>query len=109
MIGQRIALHAAKSWDADAIGFLLGLGIESFPSRRDLYPASCIVGVATIDYVRTSAAGFPEDQRKWFFGPFGWFLSDVREFATPIPATGRLGLWRLDADQEYLVRDKVAA
>jgi hypothetical protein len=94
MIGKSIALHAAKSWDGDGISYLCNLGIEH-PGRRDLYPSSCIVGVATIDYVRTSAEGFPEDQRKWFFGPFGWYLSNIRILPVTVPATGKLGLWHV--------------
>ena len=49
-IGERFAMHAAKSWDDAAISFFIRLGIEH-PMRRELYPAGVITSVATIDRV----------------------------------------------------------
>lgn len=109
MIDQRIALHAAKSWDADAIGFFLKLGIDHFPARRDLYPAGAIIGVATIDRVVTEARTLAPDQARWFFGEFGWILTDVRPLSAPIPMKGAQGLRHLAADVEALVVARVAA
>lgn len=102
-IGNRFALHAAKSMDKDAFTYFAKLGLTGYPQRYDLYPSSCIVGVATIDRVRS---GSPEDlprdlapeQRKWFFGPFGWILRDVRALAVPIPWKGAQGFRHLPAE-----------
>ena len=121
MIGQRIALHAAKSWDKKQIyprygterqdlltptGYLLALGLEP-PSRIETYAKSAIVGVATIDYVRTSAEGFPPELRRWFFGPFGWALRDVQVLPVTVPATGKLGLWTVADEDEAAVRAQI--
>lgn len=116
MIGQTIAIHAAKSWDdkrqyhvyVDAgriemktpIGFLLWHGFVPPWSRTELYPSSCIVGVATIDRIVTRPDTLDEDQRKWFFGPFGWVLTNVRRLEETIPASGKQGLWNVPPDLE---------
>jgi len=93
-IGQRFIIHAAKSWDADAIGFFLRLGLDGFPGRKDLYPSACVVGVATITRCVTKVDTLPPDQHRWYFGPCGWLLEDVRELAADdrIPWKGAQGL-----------------
>jgi len=35
---------------------------------------------------------------RWFSGPFGWVLDDVRTLAKPIPCKGQRGLWDLPAE-----------
>jgi ASCH domain len=102
-IGQRFALHAAKSWDDDAVGFMLKLGVDHAPARRDLYPAGAIVGVATIDRVVTVDRTLADDQKRWFFGEYGWILTDVVAFRDHLSATGKQGLWTLTEDQENWV------
>ena len=102
MIEQRIALHAAKSWDDDAISFFIKLGIEH-PHRKDLYTAGAIVGVATIDRVVTTDKTIADDQKRWFFGEYGWLLKDVRPLKSPIPATGRQKLWTMSPEIEGAV------
>lgn len=101
MIGKRFALHAAKSFDDDAIGMFVQLGIEH-PARRSLYVSSAIVGVATIDRIVTSPRTLGA-QARWFFGPFGWVLSDVRKLATPIEMKGAQGLRYLDEKIEAAI------
>ncbi len=125
MIGQQILLHAAKSWDdkklypvhvaaqqietMTPIGYLLYHGITAAPSRRDMYPSSSIVGIATIDRVVTKADTLPEDQRRWFFGPFGWVLTNVLSLPRPVPCKGGLGLWNVRDDIVAEVREMAAA
>lgn len=43
------------------------------------------------------------EQRRWFFGPIGYVLRDVRALATPVPCRGWQGLWTLDAETEAKV------
>ncbi len=100
MIGQQIALHAAKSFDDDGVPFLGTLGIEDRPTS---YVKSAIVGVATIDRVVTKDKTLPDDQRRWFFGPNGWILRDVVEIAQPIPWDGALSLWLVPPIVESLI------
>lgn len=110
LIDKFIAIHAAKSWDdrkifqieaelelATPIGYLLRYGYQP-PSRREIYTSGAIVGVARIDRVVTDPRKLAPDQQKWFFGPYGWVLTDVTRFDTPIPVSGKQGLWRVPDD-----------
>lgn len=115
MIGTTIALHAAKSWDADALGFFYKLAIEypglydlTAKAKRSRYPTSAILGVATIDRVVTEDRTLPADQKRWFFGAFGWILTDVRVLpVAPIPATGKLGLWTVGPDDDANIHEQL--
>jgi hypothetical protein len=54
-----------------------------------------IVAVAELhDVVRRSGA---TRFGRWFFGPFGFVLKNVRALPRPVPETGRLGLARASA------------
>jgi hypothetical protein len=33
---------------------------------------------------------------RWFFGPYGFVLDNVQPLHRPVPARGKLGLWRAD-------------
>jgi hypothetical protein len=50
----------------------------------------------------------PDDQRRWFFGPFGYVLRDVRALATPVPCRGWQGFWTLPDDIESAVNEQLA-
>jgi hypothetical protein len=112
LIDQRIALHAALSWDDGAIygpdrdqrpiGYLLSLGFDP-PARRQLYPSGALVATAIIDRVVTDKRTLTLEQERWFFGPYGWLLRDVQLLANPVTATGRLGLWTLPPELEQAV------
>jgi hypothetical protein len=128
MIEQRIALHAAKSWDGERrygpnkdltpIGLLLSFGLEP-PARIDLYAKSAIVGVATIDRVVTEGRTIRDDQRRWYFGSertpsaseetvYGWILRDV-QLLTPIPCAGKQGLWTVPDAIAATITEELAA
>jgi hypothetical protein len=114
MIGQRIALHAAKSWDDGAISFLIGLGLEP-PSAFRHYPHSVIVGTAVIDRVVTESRTLGR-QARWFFETradgkqnYGWILADKRKLEAPIPCSGKQGLWTVPPMVEGLIRSQGAA
>lgn len=121
MIGQTIAIHAAKSWDDKRvyqltlnkhtqlytpIGYLIALGFEP-PSRKESYAASAIVAIATIDRVVTKADTLEPDQRRWFFGPFGWVLTDMRRLEQPVPCGGKQGLWTVPAELEIGITEQL--
>lgn len=83
VLGQRIAIHAGKKRDDQ--GLILSQGIA--PPRE--LPLMAVVATALLaDVVSVS-----ED--RWFAGPWGWVLADVRVLAEPVPCKGALGLWRL--------------
>lgn len=118
MVGKRIAIHAAKSWDdkcvykimgdtVTPIGFFQRLGITHAPVRYDLYAASMIVGVATIGRVVTDVGTLSDRQSRWFFGEFGWVLTDRRKLQNPILCGGKQGLWTVDPIIEALIEGQL--
>lgn len=109
MIDQRIALHAAKSWDDAAIPFFMRLGIDWFPARRDRYAVSSIVAVATIDRIVTDKKRIRPGQQPWFFGEFGWVLTNVIRLREPVPMKGAQGLRELAPDINATVIERLAA
>jgi len=108
MIGHRIALHSAKSWDDDAMGFFLRLGLDGMPGRKELYPHSAVLGVATIDRVVTIDRTLPDNQKRWFFGPCGWILTDVIKLDIPVPCKGAQGLRELPPEVNSAVFAQLA-
>jgi hypothetical protein len=99
MIGQMIAIHAAKSWDDKGIKTFFDLGLDHFPARRDMFVTSAIVGVATIEFVVTPAEAdrLPLAQQRWFFGDYGWFIPKRVKLPKPIVCGGKQGLWTVDS------------
>lgn len=73
---------------------------------------SAVISVGTIDtVVGVGGAGIysplsnhlPRDQGRWYFGPIGYVLRDVRALATPVPCRGSLGFWTLPPGVELAV------
>lgn len=108
MIGQVIAIHAAKSWDADAITFFIGLDLHGFPSGRRDYTTSAIVGVATIDRIVTRPDALQDAQKRWFFGEYGWVLTHRIALPVPVPCAGKQGLWTISNEVDALVHEQLA-
>ena len=114
MIDQQIALHAAKSFDdkrgyhgMTPTGFLLSHGFINMPQRKRSFQNSAIVGVATIDRIVTKPDSLPDNQKRWFFGEYGWVLTNVICLPDPIPCRGFQGLWGLPADVETAIADAI--
>jgi hypothetical protein len=120
LLGERIAIHAGVApsstadhvRDADALLWIWQrAGV--IPNTGTMGPDSgCVVAVATIigwvegrtvvsapDY-EAEAVCHDGAESRWFMGPIGWLLHDVRTLATPIPARGKQGIWTVDADAE---------
>ena len=98
--GDLIAIHAGtrrdpREWEAAArIAAELGSCRRFEALDLDVYsaPYGAIVGVATLDEVRSTARG----DDSWFFGPLGWYLRDAVPFKTPVACKGAQGLWLPD-------------
>lgn len=114
VVGERIALHAGKSWPgpgsdrwfsfrmtAAQEGYLVtqhSPGVieyadvcdKSFTPIVDV-PLGSIALLATVRacyHIDNVIAGTP-----WSFGPWCWALEDIRRLREPIPAKGHQGLW----------------
>jgi hypothetical protein len=114
MIGQYLALHAAQKWDADGYGSITEITRNGVPALHE-HPAGVIVGVARLSHAIheddfdtfNDPASLPEDQRAWFFGPWGWMLDNVIAIE-PVHCKGAQGLWPLPPDVLALVRGRYA-
>jgi hypothetical protein len=120
LLGERIAIHAGVAPKAQAEGKRDEDDFVWIWQRAGVLPApggmgpdhGCIVAVATIvgwvegrsvvshpDY-EAEAVCHDGAESRWFMGPIGWLLHDVRTLAEPIPARGKQGIWTVGADAE---------
>lgn len=114
MIGERFAVHAAKSWSQPGqhkiieAGHHCGMQVE--------HVAGAVIGVATVKGVHRfdKAAGpagvagiIEEDQWPWTFGPWVIILEDVRAIAEPVRCRGFMGFWPLPFDVERQVLEQL--
>jgi hypothetical protein len=113
MIGQRFALHASREVDESVFERIAevapelcwrepdGVRWSGTEWIRTARITSAVLGVATVDrVVRESDGGLfrmdlADDQARWFFGPLGIVLRDVRMLAEPFTCKGALGFWSL--------------
>lgn len=109
IVGQRIALHAGKTYDYDGAKAIRSVH-PAMPTSADDHPLG-IVGVATV-----SAAMLAADARLahpglavWIFGPCCWVLADVISLPKPIPCKGAQGLWSMAEDVERQVDEALAS
>lgn len=126
--GKPFALHASREIDSSVYGRIFEIAPE-LPGRT---PAewgcrwhemsrvtSAVIAVATLDgevvdridrlRVRHWAdrmTELSEDQRRWFFGPIGYVLRDVRVLETPVPCRGWQGFWTLTPEIEAMVMER---
>lgn len=130
--GKPFAIHAAKTGDESVFNRAIEIAPELAPrgpyslSDARWYKlgriASAVIGVATIKRAviewtdgrivdSYGVCGGPEidlgDQRRWFFGPIGYVLRDVRALAEPVPCRGWQGFWRLDDETERRVHEQL--
>lgn len=101
-IGTRIALHASQQVDhgnAERVRALGGLSRISFNEGIRHTATGAIVATAKLEGYCTQSSS------RWFSGPIGWILSDVRKLEEPIPCKGQLGLWTVPDDIVEMIND----
>lgn len=113
-LGDLIALHAGKTWDADGAAWIR----DEFDVQPVQERAGTIVGVARlIGWSGPAGTNLQSERRaevdaalqsEWLFGPYGWVLGDVATIE-PIPWKGALGLWCLPDDLRAEVLTRYAA
>lgn len=105
IIGQRIALHASRTYDAEGevhVRETMGLDFDGRKCAR-----GAVVGAATlVGWTRKGGAcsspqvRTPIEQSRWFTGPIGWLLEERIALPRPIFCRGFQGLWELPHDVE---------
>lgn len=122
--GVPFALHASREIDPDVYDRIVEIAPELWGERDpigDWYRltriTSAVIAVATIDKVfegwdtetiaeyaseLCDSAGVPlgPKQVRWFFGPVGYVLRDVRALGEPVPCRGAQGFWHLTPEDE---------
>jgi hypothetical protein len=117
LLNTEIALHAGKTYDEDAFYSIREIAHVCPPSNPDC--PTGIVGVCrVVGWMRKDTPQqlrgmlgprVPAGQDRWFFGPCGWLLEDVRKLAHPIPCRGMQGLWPVPEAVEQEIRRQLAA
>lgn len=116
-VGQRIAIHAGKSYDPQWNGrsvYELGITPDQALPWTGFFVALATLGgwvTTTGDYCldgmpvqKRRAALEAANNDKFFVGPVGWVLTDVVALAMPIRASGAQRLWRVEPHDEVLLR-----
>ena len=127
--GEPFAIHASREIDESVYARIIEIApwlswTEVNREHAAWWPLSrittAIIGVATIEavvvhFTRTDGSAYAVDvatgtvrdlgdQRRWFHGPIGYVLRDVRALVTPIPCRGFQGFWTLTDDVSAKVR-----
>lgn len=101
MRDQYIALHSGQHWDDEGGGYIETVtGLTLPPS--EFHGAGEIFAVAKLSHwvneedfdTMQDPAALPEDQRPWFFGPWGWILTEFKAIE-PVKCRGFQKLWKL--------------
>lgn len=102
---NRLLIHSGKGWDKNA---------PEWTHRRDLgQPAtSAIVAVADLAHACNASRWTPTKVcacGEWAADrQCHWQLANVRTLRTPVPATGRQGLWRPTRELIHTIKRELA-
>ncbi|MEW6212848.1 MAG: hypothetical protein AB1631_31280 [Acidobacteriota bacterium] len=97
--GQYLALHAAKSWDEGDRRWIANTTGLYVPSDEESPHSQIFAVCRCVGFVWKQEMLAPS-QRKWWIGPYGWVLEDVRALPEPIPSRGYQRLWGLPCEIE---------
>ena len=108
LLGETVAIHAGQSWDdgAEALVRRLFAGRYSVPP-----PEQCptgIVGLVTLSGC-LHIDGMERMTDPWFFGEWGFVLSEIVALKKPVPCSGAQKFWTVPSDVEERVLLQLAA
>lgn len=92
IIGKHIALHASKKIDHSSL-----LAASNLAGHQ-LDPTQFLCGAIIATCKITKIITHSDD--KWFFGPYGWQLEDIRPLK-PIICAGALGFWKVNQQMKF--------
>ena len=96
IIGQKIALHAAKYDDLEAYSLVFKIThVRLLPS--DLHRSAIIATAIIKGYIEQS-------NDKWFLGPYGWILDNIKVLSEPVFCRGNQKLWSIPSDVMALIK-----
>jgi len=108
LLGTRIAIHAGKTVDHEAIEDLYEDGLDPHRLGEMRGAALCVVTLERFVAERyTSGLRCPlsltREQARFYNGPVGFVLSDIVTI-DPVPCKGAQGFWTLPDEIERTVR-----
>jgi hypothetical protein len=103
IVGNYIALHAAKSWDEEDREYIADITGLYVPSKKESAHSE-IFAVCRVRGYALNPGDVPANQRQWFFGPYGWLLDDYVQLDEPVPCVGARGLWGFEKKQDELAQ-----
>ena len=102
LIGQRVAIHAAKRPLTGSERWLLAeLGCYGRFIDADALPFGAIVSVATLRACEVITRGMPLNPVERLLGNYapgryGWHFSNFQHLQVPIPTVGRQGIFNVE-------------
>ena len=121
VIGEWIAIHSGKMFDAQAAEWIRRQGLE-VPENGG--PGGIVCVAHLVGFVEVLDGGerrFPEGERgelvrkvvaraeRWLFGRYGWCFDEVVTLAEPVPCRGAQKLWRVPGRETAIVRERFVA
>jgi hypothetical protein len=108
ILGGYLAIHAGKTFDEVSVEWIAETFDVDLPRYEHGHPQGIVAvarlaGVALDPFEDVESA----EQRKWWVGPVGWVLDDVRAI-DPVPCRGAQGLWTLPPAVLGAVRERYA-
>lgn len=100
LIGQRIAIHAGKKFDAEDAALIASASTTPMNLLQEARQPTGIVCTAVLAAVVTAADNPRARFGFWWAGPVGWVLDDVRLLPEAVPCRGAQGLWDVPSDVE---------
>lgn len=96
-VGDPIAIHAAKR-EPERIDELWPY-VRTIVDYWSELPTGCVLGYGLFQgaFPTVSHSVFQQERRlgDWSPGRYAWKITDVHVFTTPVPATGKQGLWEV--------------
>lgn len=96
LIGQRVAIHAGKTWDQSGLEFIRRLGYDC-PDDGPEHPFG-IIGTVRL----TGTMGPIETTKKhralfskWYMGRVGWLITDPVKLESPLACSGKQRFWNV--------------
>jgi hypothetical protein len=99
--GDLFAIHAGRSFDREALRFLLERQKQHPVPRGEAEHKTGIVCV--VRYLGTCETS----RSPWFFGPVGWVIRLEFDLPTPVLCSGQQGLWKVPAAVEKQIHEQM--
>jgi hypothetical protein len=121
--GRPSAIHASRQIDESIYKRIVEIAPELIPYGQTRAPwarlsrvTSAVIAVATLDrwvadHITSglqSPGSLTREEARFYSGPIGYVLRDVRALAAPVPCKGMRGFWALPADVERQVIEQIA-